>query len=165
MRIHRRIDEIVEDKATADALKPWYMFMCKRPCFHNEYLPSFNRPNVHLVDTHGKGITEIGATGPIFEGVEYELDLLIYATGFEVQKTGIWNQIVGDNGVELNDKYREGVRTLLGIHSNHYPNLFIMRPPSRNEVTTTPQAKSPPTPREKAHADRPGDCEEANRRG
>ena len=126
MRIHRRIDEIVEDKATADALKPWYMFMCKRPCFHNEYLPSFNRPNVHLVDTHGKGITEIGAKGPIFDGVEYELDLLIYATGFEVQKTGIWNQIVGDNCVELNDKYRDGVRTLLGIHSNHYPNLFIM---------------------------------------
>ncbi len=89
MRIHRRIDEIVEDQATADALKPWYMFMCKRPCFHNEYLPSFNRPNVHLVDTHGKGITEIGPNGPIFEGVEYELDLLIYATGFEVQKTGI----------------------------------------------------------------------------
>ena len=126
MRIHRRIDEIVEDKATADALKPWYMFMCKRPCFHNEYLPSFNRPNVHLVDTHGKGITEIGPNGPVFEGVEYELDLLIYATGFEVQKTGIWNQIVGDNGVELNDKYNDGVRTLLGIHSNHYPNLFIM---------------------------------------
>ena len=126
MRIHRRIDEIVEDQATADALKPWYMFMCKRPCFHNEYLPSFNRPNVHLVDTHGEGITEIGPKGPVFDGVEYELDLLIYATGFEVQKTGIWNQIVGETGIELNDKYRDGVRTLLGIHSHGYPNLFIM---------------------------------------
>lgn len=126
MRIHRRIDEIVEDQATADALKPWYMFMCKRPCFHNEYLPSFNRPNVHLVDTHGKGITEIGPKGPVFEGVTYELDLLIYATGFEVQKTGIWNQIVGETGVELNDKYADGVRTLLGIHTHGYPNLFIM---------------------------------------
>jgi cation diffusion facilitator CzcD-associated flavoprotein CzcO len=126
MRIHRRIDEIVEDKATADALKPWYMFMCKRPCFHNEYLPSFNKPNVHLVDTHGKGITEIGPKGPIFEGVTYELDLLIYATGFEVQKTGIWNRIVGTDGIELNDKYADGVRTLLGIHSHGYPNLFVM---------------------------------------
>ena len=126
MRIHRRIDEIVEDQTTADALKPWYMFMCKRPCFHNEYLPSFNRPNVHLVDTHGKGINEIGPKGPIFDDVEYELDLLIYATGFEVQKTGIWNQIVGENGVELNEKYADGVRTLLGIHSHGYPNLFIM---------------------------------------
>ncbi|MFZ5914843.1 MAG: flavin-containing monooxygenase, partial [Pseudomonadota bacterium] len=59
MRIHKRIDEIVRDKKTADALKPWYMFMCKRPCFHDEYLPTFNRKNVHLVDTHGKGVTEI----------------------------------------------------------------------------------------------------------
>ena len=126
MRIHKRIDEIVKDKATADALKPWYMFMCKRPCFHNDYLPTFNRPNVHLVDTQGKGITEITATGPVFDGTQYELDLLIYATGFEVQKTGIYNQIRGENGLDLNDKYSTGIRTLLGIHSQGYPNLFIM---------------------------------------
>ena len=126
MRIHKRIDEIVKDKATADALKPWYMFMCKRPCFHNDYLPTFNRPNVHLVDTQGKGITEITATGPVFDRTQYELDLLIYATGFEVQKTGIYNQIKGENGLDLNDKYSTGIRTLLGIHSQGYPNLFIM---------------------------------------
>ena len=126
MRIHRRIDEIVEDPATAESLKPWYMFMCKRPCFHNEYLSSFNLPNVHLVDTHGKGITEIGPTGPRFEGREYELDLLIYATGFEVQKTGTYNAIVGERGIELNDKYREGVRTVVGVHTHGYPNLFVM---------------------------------------
>jgi cyclohexanone monooxygenase len=126
MRIHRRIDEIVEDQATADALKPWYMFMCKRPCFHNEYLATYNRPTVHLVDTHGKGITEIGPKGPIFDGKEYELDVLIYATGFEVQKTGTYNTIVGEGGVELNEKYREGVRTVVGVHSHGYPNLFIM---------------------------------------
>ena len=118
--------QIVKDKATAEALKPWYMLMCKRPCFHNDYLPTFNRPNVHLVDTHGKGITEISEKGPVFEGKQYELDVLIYATGFEVQKTGIYNQIKGENGLELNDKYREGIRTLLGIHSQGYPNLFIM---------------------------------------
>ena len=81
MRIHKRIDEIVENPETAEALKPWYMFMCKRPCFHNDYLPSFNRPNVHLIDTHGKGITEIAPDGPVFEGTTYKLDLLIYATG------------------------------------------------------------------------------------
>ncbi len=126
MRIHKRIDEIVKDRATADALKPWYMFMCKRPCFHNDYLPTFNRPNVHLVDTHGKGIAEITAKGPVFGGTQYELDLLIYATGFEVQKTGIYNQIKGENGLDLNDKYSTGIRTLLGIHSQGYPNLFIM---------------------------------------
>ncbi len=126
MRIHKRIDEIVENQATADALKPWYMFMCKRPCFHNDYLPTFNRPTVHLVDTHGKGINEIGPGGPIFEGKEYQLDVLIYATGFEVQKTGTWNRILGEGGRDLQDKYVDGIRTLLGIHTHGYPNMFIM---------------------------------------
>lgn len=126
MGIHRRIDDIVEDKATAESLKPWYMFMCKRPCFHNDYLPAFNLPNVHLVDTHGEGITQINPQGPTFGGMDYKLDLLIYATGFEVQKTGTYNRIVGKDGVDLNDKYVDGIRTLFGIHSHGYPNLFIM---------------------------------------
>lgn len=126
MRIHQRIDDTVEDPETAAALKPWYMLMCKRPCFHNEYLPTFNRPNVHLVDTEGKGITEVGERGPIFDGVEYEVDLLIYATGFEVQQTGIYNRIVGEGGVDLDEKYDEGIRTLLGIHTAGFPNMFIM---------------------------------------
>jgi cation diffusion facilitator CzcD-associated flavoprotein CzcO len=126
MRIHQRIDDIVEDKDTADALKPWYMFMCKRPCFHNEYLPSFNLPNVHLVDTKGKGITEISEQGPVFDGKQYDVDLLIYATGFEVQQTGIYNNIVGKDDLNLADKYSDGIRTLLGIHTTGYPNLFIM---------------------------------------
>ena len=126
MRIHTRIDDTVDDQATADALKPWYMLMCKRPCFHNDYLPTFNRPNVHLVDTQGQGITEIGERGPIFDGVEYEVDLLIYATGFEVQQTGIYNRIVGEGDVDLNDKYDSGIRTMLGIHSAGFPNMFIM---------------------------------------
>ncbi|MFK8022325.1 MAG: flavin-containing monooxygenase, partial [Ilumatobacter sp.] len=126
MRIHQRIDDTVEDPETAAALKPWYMLMCKRPCFHNDYLPTFNRPNVHLVDTRGHGITEIGERGPIFDGVEYEVDLLIYATGFEVQRTGIYNRIVGEGGIDLDDKYDEGIRTLLGIHTAGFPNLFIM---------------------------------------
>jgi len=126
MRIHRHIESVVEDPATAESLKPWYMFMCKRPCFDNDYLPAFNRPNVHLVDTHGKGITEIAPEGPVFEGKVYPVDLLIYATGFEVQKTGIYNRIVGQNSLDLNEKYSTGIRTLVGIHSHGYPNLFIM---------------------------------------
>jgi cation diffusion facilitator CzcD-associated flavoprotein CzcO len=126
MRIHRRIESVVKDKASAEALKPWYMFMCKRPCFHNDYLPTFNRPSVQLVDTRGLGITQISERGPLFEGKLYELDLLIYATGFEVQKTGIYNQILGIDGQDLADKYSTGVRTLLGVHSTGYPNLFIM---------------------------------------
>ena len=127
MRLHKRIEETVHDRATAESLKPWYMYMCKRPTFHDEFLDTFNRPNVELVDTRGKGVTEVGPRGPIFDGREYEVDLIVYATGFEVQKTGIYNQIIGDNGVELNAKYAEnGIRTLLGIHSHNYPNLFVM---------------------------------------
>ena len=126
MRIHRRIDEIVEDPATAQALKPWYMFMCKRPCFDDEYLPAYNRPNVHLVDTAGKGITEINGQGVVLEGKTYPVDVLIYATGFEVQKTGIYNQIHGRDGREINETYADGLRTLFGVHTHGYPNLFIM---------------------------------------
>ena len=126
MRIHARVDELVHDKATADALKPWYMHRCKRPCYDDEYLPAFNLPNVKLVDTRGKGITEIGESGPIFEGTEYPVDLLILATGFEVQVTGIYNQIRGETGQELNEKYADGMKTLFGIHSAGYPNLFVM---------------------------------------
>jgi cation diffusion facilitator CzcD-associated flavoprotein CzcO len=126
MRIHKRIEEIVEDKATAEALKPWYMFMCKRPCFDDEYLPAYNRPSVHLVDTRGEGITEIAPEGVVFEDKTYPVDLLIYATGFEVQKTGIYNQIVGKKGEEINETYKDGLRTLFGVHTHGYPNLFIM---------------------------------------
>ncbi|MCU1503776.1 MAG: Monooxygenase [Ilumatobacteraceae bacterium] len=126
MKIHQRIDATVADPATADALKPWYMLRCKRPCFHNDYLPTFNRPNVHLVDTQGAGITEIGPNGPIFDVRDYELDVLIYATGFEVQVTGIYNRIVGEGGLDLSEKYEDGIRTLLGIHTSGFPNMFIM---------------------------------------
>jgi len=126
MRIHRRVDEIVKDKATAEALKPWYMHRCKRPTYDDVYLPTYNRPNVHLVHTDGKGINKITGKGPVFEGKEYPLDLLIYATGFVVQKTGIYNEIRGVGGLELNDKYKDGMRTVFGIHSTGYPNLFIM---------------------------------------
>ncbi len=126
MRIHKRIEETVEDPETAESLKPWYMLMCKRPCFHNEYLPTFNRPNVRLVDTRGRGVTRITPKGPEFDGEVFEVDLIIYATGFEVQKTGIYNRIVGKGGLDLDGKYRDGIRTVLGIHSHGFPNLFIM---------------------------------------
>jgi len=126
MRIHRRVEDIVQDKATAEALKPWYMHRCKRPTYDDEYLPAFNLPNVHLVDTDGKGITAINGQGPVFQGQEYPVDILIFATGFEVQVTGIYNDIRGVGGLELNDKYKEGMRTVFGIHSSGYPNLFIM---------------------------------------
>jgi cation diffusion facilitator CzcD-associated flavoprotein CzcO len=126
IRIHRRIEEVVKDPATAEKLKPWYMHRCKRPCYDDDYLPAFNLPNVHLVDTDGKGITELNERGLVFAGQEYPVEVLIYATGFEVQVTGIYNDIRGENGLELNDKYKNGMRTVFGIHSSGYPNMFIM---------------------------------------
>ena len=86
-----------------------------------------NRPNARLVDTRGAGIDTIDPRGPVFDGQVYDVDVLICATGFEVQQTGIWNKIIGRDGVELNEKYADqGVRTLLGVHSRGFPNLFIM---------------------------------------
>src|SRR5215510_13543292 len=82
--IRARVDEIVTDRATAEALKPWYGYYCKRPCFHDEYLQAFNRDNVTLVDTRGLGVERITEHGVVVEGMEHELDCLIFATGFEV---------------------------------------------------------------------------------
>ena len=77
------MDAIVEERKTAEKLKPWYRQLCKRPCFHDEYLQTFNRPNVHLVDTDGKGVERIDATGVWATGVHYDLDCLVFASGFE----------------------------------------------------------------------------------
>ena len=74
--IRARVDSIVTDAATAEALKPWYGYFCKRPCFHDEYLQAFNRDNVTLVDTHGLGVEQITADGVVVDGVEYPLDCL-----------------------------------------------------------------------------------------
>lgn len=126
-KIHERIEQIVKDPATAESLKPYYMIGCKRPTFHDEFLPAFNQPNVTLVDTLGKGIEQVGPKGPVFNGKEYELDILIMATGFEVQLTGIYNHLVGKGGVDLQDKYaKAGISTCFGMHSNGYPNMFVM---------------------------------------
>jgi len=128
-QIRSRVDEIVEDEATAEALKPYYRQFCKRPCFHDDYLPTFNRPNVSLVDTHGKGVDRVTAKGVVVGGVEYELDCLIFATGFEVgtgyvRRSGY--ELHGRDGVALSEKWDSGVRTLHGMHSRGFPNCFIM---------------------------------------
>jgi cation diffusion facilitator CzcD-associated flavoprotein CzcO len=82
--IRARVDDVVQDKATADALKPWYNQFCKRPCFHDDYLATFNRPGVTLVDTNGQGVERITKDGVVVAGKEYKLDCLIFGTGFEV---------------------------------------------------------------------------------
>jgi cyclohexanone monooxygenase len=128
-QIRARVDAIVEDKDTAEALKPYYRQFCKRPCFHDEYLPTFNRDNVTLVDTRGKGVERITEKGVVVDGREYEVDCLIYASGFEVgttytRRSGF--EVVGRGGRTLTDSWSEGVRTLHGIHTHGFPNCFFV---------------------------------------
>jgi cation diffusion facilitator CzcD-associated flavoprotein CzcO len=126
--IRARVDTIVADAATAEALKPWYGYFCKRPCFHDEYLQAFNCDNVTLVDTRGRGVQQITEDGVLVDGIEYPLDCLIFATGFEVgtdycRRTGF--EVIGRDGLTLTDKWAEGVRTFHGLHINGFPNCFI----------------------------------------
>ena len=128
-QIRSRVDEMVGDPETAEALKPWYRQFCKRPCFHDDYLKTFNRPNVTLVDTKGRGVDRITEKGIVANGVEYELDCIIFATGFEVgtaytRRAGY--DITGKGGLTLSDKWANGLRTLHGFQTNGFPNCFFM---------------------------------------
>ena len=129
--IRARVDAIVRDPATADALKPWYRQLCKRPCFHDEYLQAFNHPNVHLVDTDGRGVERIDATGVWANGEHVELDCIIYASGFEVgtdfaRRSGF--DAIGRDGVRLSEKWADGMLSLHGMHVHGFPNLFVVGP-------------------------------------
>ncbi|MFM7537096.1 MAG: flavin-containing monooxygenase [Acidimicrobiales bacterium] len=129
-QVRARVDAIVKDPKTAAALKPYYPYGCKRPTFHDEYLPAFNLPHVHLVDTAPMGVREINERGVVHDGVEYPLDVLIYATGFTWMATSTFNMIKGRNGRTLSQKWaEEGTRTFLGLHSNGFPNLLIVTGP------------------------------------
>ena len=129
-QIRARVDAIVEDPVTAAALKPYYPYGCKRPTFHDEYLPTFNLPYVHLVDTAPRGVSEINERGVVHDGTEYPVDVLIYATGFQWMATSTFNMIVGREGRTLRDKWQqEGTKTFLGLHSKGFPNLFIVSGP------------------------------------
>ncbi len=127
--VRARVDAIVEDPATAAALKPWYRQFCKRPCFHDEYLATYNRPNVTLVDTRGEGVERLTEHGVVAAGREYGLDCLIFATGFEVgtaytRRAGY--DIIGRGGVTLSDHWRDGMRTLHGLTTHGFPNCFFL---------------------------------------
>ncbi|CAJ1503746.1 NAD(P)/FAD-dependent oxidoreductase [[Mycobacterium] kokjensenii] len=128
-RLRRRIDDIVDDPQTAEALKPYYRFMCKRPTSSDTYLPAFNRPNVTLVDVaESKGIERLTAKGVVAGGVEYEVDCVIFASGFEIStelsRRYAIDVIEGRDGVSLFDHWRDGYKTLHGMTSRGFPNQF-----------------------------------------
>jgi cyclohexanone monooxygenase len=127
--IRNRVATTVSDPQTAEALKPWFGQWCKRPTFNDDYLPTFNRPNVKLVDTSGKGVDRVTEHGVVVDGVEYEVDCLIFATGFEVgtaytrrAEFGMYDR----NGVSLADSWANGMRTYHGFLSHGFPNCFHM---------------------------------------
>jgi cyclohexanone monooxygenase len=129
-KVRKRVDDTVSDPATAEALKPWYRQFCKRPTFNDEYLPTFNRPNVKLVDTSdSKGVERITARGVVAGGVEYEVDCIIFATGFEVGTSFIRRQgydPVGKGGEKLSEHWARGMKTLHGFMTAGFPNYFLM---------------------------------------
>ncbi|AWS40092.1 NAD(P)/FAD-dependent oxidoreductase [Streptosporangium sp. 'caverna'] len=129
--IRARVDSVVEDSETAQNLKAWYRQLCKRPCFHDEYLQAYNLPGTHLVDTDGQGVERITENGVVAAGKEYEVDCVIYASGFEVgteytRRAGY--DLTGRDGVKLSEYWDEGMRTLHGIHVRGFPNAFVVQP-------------------------------------
>ena len=142
-QIRTRAEEIVEDPTTAEALKPWYRQFCKRPCFHDAYLQTFNRDNVKLIDTDGIGVESITATGVIANGEEYPVDCIVFATGFEVgteftRRAGY--DVIGKDYLKLSDKWADGMRTLHGIHTHGFPNLFIISNSQSGFTTNFPHS-------------------------
>ena len=129
--VRARVDQVVDDEITAEKLKPWYRQLCKRPCFHDEYLLAYNEPGTHLIDTDGKGVERIDETGLWVNGEHYELDCLIYASGFEVgteyaRRSGF--ETVGRDGLTLSEYWANGMSSLHGIHMQGFPNLFMVQP-------------------------------------
>jgi cyclohexanone monooxygenase len=124
-----RIDSIVKNPATAASLKPYYNRFCRRPTFSDEYLPTFNRPNVKLIDTEGRGLERITQNAIVFDGQSYEVDCIIYATGFEVVTTSHKEggfEIIGRGGQTIDEKWSKAVSTLHGIYTRGFPNLFFV---------------------------------------
>ncbi|UTP41222.1 NAD(P)/FAD-dependent oxidoreductase [Phenylobacterium sp. LH3H17] len=129
--IRARVDSIVADRETAQSLKAWYRQLCKRPCFHDAYLQAFNTPGTRLIDTDGKGVEAITEKGFVVAGVEYEVDCIIYASGFEVgteYKRRAGFDLTGRDGLKLSDAWGEGMRSKHGIHVHGFPNAFFVQP-------------------------------------
>ncbi|MEM9654796.1 MAG: NAD(P)/FAD-dependent oxidoreductase [Actinomycetota bacterium] len=129
-QIRDRIDAIVEDPETAKALKPYYPYGCKRPTFHDEFLPAFNQPNVTLVDVAPLGVQQINERGVVHDDHQYELDVIIHATGFDFMSRETMGRVTGVDGRTIAEKWEDGgTRTFLGLHTNGFPNLFIVAGP------------------------------------
>jgi cyclohexanone monooxygenase len=127
-RVRQRVSELVKDPDTAAKLMPYFRMLCKRPSFHDEYLQSYNRPNVTLVDTGGAGPDKVTANAVVVGGQEYEVDCLILATGFDTARGLLksWGvDLIGRDGLRLSEYWGDGMRTFHGMHTRNFPNAFF----------------------------------------
>ncbi len=136
--VRQRVENMVADPDIAESLKPYYNQFCKRPCYHDEYLQTYNRENVELVDTRGKGVDQIVENGIVADGKLHELDCIIFSTGFDTSidiehRSGL--TLRGRDGIQLKDKWASGVRSLHGIQMHGFPNLFLMGGVHQTAVT------------------------------
>ncbi len=127
--VRNRVQTTVVNPSTAAALQPWYRQFCKRPCFHDSYLPAFNSSNVTLVDTDGQGVERITPNGVVVNGVEHEVDCIVFSTGFEygtsyTRRAGF--DVTGRNGETLSEHWADGVRTFHGMHAHGFPNMAFI---------------------------------------
>ncbi|KAH7130024.1 monooxygenase [Dendryphion nanum] len=133
-RIRRRVEEEVHDAAVAEKLKAWYPTWCKRPAFSDDYLTTFNRANVTLLDTDGKGLDRFGEDCIFIGDKSYTVDVVIFATGFRAPFTGSPAQkanmdIIGRQGVSMDEEWaRNGPSTQHGVMDHNFPNLFLSGP-------------------------------------
>jgi len=135
----RRVDELVSDPIAGAVLKPYYRYICKRPCFHDEYLSAYNEPNVTLIDCPS-GLERLTEHGLVVDGQSYDLDCIVYGTGFEAELTPLFRRaghdIVGRGGISLAEKWKEGASSLFGMMTRGFPNLFVMPAPGQQAVVT-----------------------------
>jgi cation diffusion facilitator CzcD-associated flavoprotein CzcO len=133
-RIRTRVTQYVEDPSIVKKLQPWYPTWCRRPCFHNDYLPTFNRKNVTLVDTDGRDIDQMTANSIVVDDDSYAVDIVIFATGFRPRNIGSFAErtnmtIFGLNGLSMEDEWaRSGPATIHGVLDHQFPNLFFLGP-------------------------------------
>ena len=132
-----KIREIVRDPHVADLLTPKYPFGTKRPPLEHGYYETFNRPNVTLVDVRSTPIEEITERGIRTSEREYELDDIIFATGFDAMTGALFAiDIRGRGGVSLRDRWADGPQTYLGLATHGFPNMFMITGPQSPSVLT-----------------------------
>ena len=134
--VRSKIAETVTDPATAALLTPTHVIGCKRLCIDTGYYETFNRANVSLVDVSRQPIEEITSTGVRVGGVHYEVDAIVYATGFDAMTGSLLKINARGPETSLQEAWAAGPRTYLGLSVHGLPNMFTISGPGSPSVLT-----------------------------